>query len=100
MTSGDTLPRWDMSGVFPGLESRELSAATEALGADLDRLVSLYDRHGVRAGAPERATAEQLAAFDEVVTATNSLLDQVRVLTAYLTAFAATDARNDHAATL
>jgi oligoendopeptidase F len=99
MTS-DTLPRWDMSGLFPGIDSRELSAASEALGADLDRLVGLYDQHGVRAGEPATATPAELAAFDEVVTATNQLLDQVRVVTAYLSALVSTDARDDRAATL
>jgi hypothetical protein len=46
------LPRWDATDVFPSLHSRELSAARERLGADLDRLVALYDQHGVGEAEP------------------------------------------------
>src|SRR5712691_7642779 len=99
-TTSDTAPRWDMTVVFPSPDSREFAAAHEALGADLDRLVGLYDRYGVRGGDPAVATVGDLAAFDEVITATNALLDQARTLNAYLSGLWSTDARNDQAATL
>ena len=46
------LPRWDVTDVFPSLQSRELTAAREQLGADIVRLVNLYDEHGVGEVAP------------------------------------------------
>ena len=42
-----SLPRWDVTDVYPSLHSRELTAAREQLGADLVRLTHLYDDHGV-----------------------------------------------------
>ncbi|HEY2300876.1 MAG TPA: hypothetical protein VGH66_03235, partial [Acidimicrobiales bacterium] len=100
MVDTAALPRWDLSGLFPSLDSREFTASTEALGADLARLTALYDRHDVRAGAPSDPTPADVAAFDEVVHATNALLDQVRTLSAYVAALVSTDAGNDQAATV
>ena len=51
-TATDTLPHWDVSSVFPSLESRELAVAHEGVVADLARLVALYDRYDVRDGEP------------------------------------------------
>jgi oligoendopeptidase F len=99
-SSSDTLPRWDLSSVFPNLDSREFGAATEGLGADLDRLAELYDRRGVRDGQRATPTAADLSAFDEVVAATNDVLDQARTLRAYLSGLLSTDARDDRAATV
>jgi oligoendopeptidase F len=93
-------PRWDVSDVFPSLESREFAAGQEAIGADLVRLVGLYDRHDVRGGQPRQPTKEDLAAFDEVTQATNEFLEQARTLQAYVHAFITTDARDDRASSI
>ena len=57
-------------------------------------------RHDVRAGERADPTPADVAAFDEVVNATNDLLDQVRTLSAYVAALVSTDAGNDQAATV
>lgn len=94
------LPRWDMSTYFPSLDSREFAAAQEQLGADVDRLVALYDQHDVRGGAHLDIDQSRLAAFEEVVAATNDLLDRLRLLGAFVNAFVTTDARDEAAAGL
>ena len=101
-TATDTLPHWDVSSVFPSLESRELAVAHEGVVADLARLVALYDRHDVRDGEPREGgpTDADVAAFDEVLGETNRLLDQVRLVSAYLYTFISTDSSNDTAAGL
>ncbi len=94
------LPHWDVTSLFPSLESREVAVAHEATVADLARLVALYDRHDVRGGEPRPVTDADTPAVDEVIEATNALLDQVRTLSAYLASFVTTDAGNDRAAGL
>ena len=76
--------------------------AHEALTADLARLVALYDRHDVRAGPPPATPLDDpaIAAFDEVLGETNRLLEQVRLVSAYLYTFTSTDATDDRAAGL
>jgi oligoendopeptidase F len=101
MTTTDAaLPHWDVTSFFPSLEGREVAVAHEAAVADLARLVALYDRLDVRGGDPRPPTEADLAATEEVLEATNALLEQVRTLGAYLFTFVATDATNDRAAGL
>ena len=88
-------PRWDATDVFADLGSREYAAAREALGASVTRLVALYDEHDVRGGAGRTVDDAAVAAFDEVVAATNDVSEQSGLLGAYLTSFVATDSTND-----
>ena len=94
------LPRWDMTAYFPSLTSREFAAAEERLGADVERMAALYDRHQVRGGPPLQLTEDRVNVFVEVLEATNDLLERLRLLAAYINAFVTTDARNDTAAAL
>jgi pepF/M3 family oligoendopeptidase len=98
-TETEPLPAWDTTGIFPSLESRELSIAHEAIVADVARLVALYDRHDVRGGDKVLDDAA-VAAVEEVLAATNDLLEQSRVVEAYAYAFTSTDATNDRAQSL
>jgi oligoendopeptidase F len=93
-------PRWELSSLFDGVGSREFAAAQEGFSAQLVRLASMYDRCDVRGGDPVSLTPDVVAAFAEVVAATNALLDQVRLLRSYLAARLSTDARDDEAATV
>jgi pepF/M3 family oligoendopeptidase len=95
-----TLPRWDVSDVFPSLQSRELTAAKESLTADVTRLVSLYDEAGI-ADIPVRApTADDVAGLERAVEGTNAVLRDHTRLSAYALSFIATDSRNDDAQAL
>jgi pepF/M3 family oligoendopeptidase len=92
MHDSSGLPEWDTSAFFPGLDSAEFAAAHEAVGAGVDRLASLYESKGVRA-----TESPDAGAADEVIDATNALLDDIRLVNAYVYAFTTTDARNDRA---
>src|SRR4051794_16666727 len=43
LDAADEMPRWDLTPLFPGVDSRELAAAQESVGAGLTRLAALYD---------------------------------------------------------
>src|SRR5215469_16825952 len=92
------LPRWDMTAYFPSLGSREFAAAEERLGADVERMASLYDHRQVRGGPALELTEDRINAFVEVLEATNDVLERLRLLSAYVNAFVTTDARDDTAA--
>src|SRR6476661_5300392 len=92
--SGERLPRWELASFFPSLDSREFAVAHEALLADLGRLRTLYDEHEVGTEAVP-ATVE---AIEAVVEGTNEVMEQVRLLGAYLYAHIAADATDDQAA--
>jgi pepF/M3 family oligoendopeptidase len=96
----ESLPRWDMTPYFPSLQSREFASAQERLGADVERLVALYDQHNVRGGETADLDDSQVSAFEDVLGATNGLLERLRLLSAYVNAFVTTNARDDDAAAL
>ncbi|MHB1855497.1 MAG: gluzincin family metallopeptidase, partial [Acidimicrobiales bacterium] len=94
------LPRWDLSGYFPSLGSREFAEHHERLGADVDRLAALYEEHDVRGGTDAVVDAARLEAFESVLAATNEVFEEFRLLNAYVYAFVTTDARDETAAAL
>ena len=88
------LPRWDVSDVFPSLTSREYASARESLGADIARLAALFDERDVRGGT--EIDADKAAAIaEEILPATNDVLDAQRRLQAFASSFVTTDARDE-----
>ena len=94
----DVLPTWDLTPLFPGVGSRELAAAQEAVTAGLTRLTALYDEHDVRGAEPHAPSPEEVAALEAVLDATNELHEEMRPLTAYLYGLTNTDTRDEQAA--
>ena len=90
-----TLPRWDTTVLFEGLDSRDFVSAIEEAGADLDRLRALYDGHGVGGQPAHAPSPSEVAAFDEVIAETNRVDGRQRELFAYVFAFVQTDSGND-----
>src|SRR5215475_15655263 len=90
-----SLPHWDATDVFPSLDSRQLAAAQEGLGADVDRLVAAYDEHGVGEGEPHPPSAAEVAAAETIIGATNAVERDFDVLRAYVASYVATDSRDD-----
>jgi pepF/M3 family oligoendopeptidase len=91
------LPRWDLTPFFPSLESREFASAHESIGAGVARLTALYDEHDVRDGDPRPVDDALISAFETVLTETNDLQEQLRLVGAYIHGFVTTDARDDEA---
>jgi oligoendopeptidase F len=97
-TDASAPPRWDLSPLFSGLDDRAFANAVEGVYADIDRLAALYVEHDIRDTAPRAVTADDVAALDSVVDATNRVSDDLRVISAFLHALITTDSRNDEAA--
>ena len=89
------LPHWDMSTVFPSLESAEFVEAFDAGIRAIGALGVLFDAHDVRRRLDSGVDAGFVQAYDEVTTHLNALQERMRVLGSYLGCFTATDARND-----
>ncbi len=89
------LPRWDVSDVFASPSSPAFAAAQEEAAASVTRLGALYDEVGVGTVEPHEPAADEVAAFERVLAATNDTLRQLQRLNTYLLAHVATDARDD-----
>ena len=93
--SDQTLPRWDMTPLFPALNSPEFDhefAAVLQLIADLQ---TVFDRHEIRKRATSAVDANFAAQFDEIIGALNALHVRLNTLDSYISCFVTTDARND-----
>ncbi len=91
----DDLPRWDMTVVFPGLDSPEFAAGFAAVVDDIADLETLFDAEGVTQRPPAPLDDPTVAAVERVLDRFNAVLDAVETMGAYLGAFVTTDSRDD-----
>src|SRR5947208_8758195 len=91
------IPRWDMTPIFPGLQSPEFEDGFGRVVAAIDGLTQLFDRHNVRLLLPEErtpVTGNTVAAFEEVIQKFNSVLEEYRTVSAYIQCIFSTDTRD------
>ena len=91
----DELPRWDMTVVYPGLDSPEFAAGFADVVARAAALEALFDAEGVDRGETGRSAADAVAAVERVVEGLNATGEAFETLTAYLYGHVATDSRDD-----
>lgn len=89
------LPHWDMTVVYPGLDSPEFEAGFADAITQIADLNTLFDDHAIGLRAPAPLDDQTVATFETVASGYNAVLDAVRTLGAYITAFVATDSRDD-----
>jgi pepF/M3 family oligoendopeptidase len=94
----EKLPHWDLSNVYPGLDSPELREGMAELSRQLDTLDATLERHQVAPGGPVPAKPEALAAVaGEYLDGINALLRHAHTLRNYVYAVVATDSYNQTA---
>ena len=89
------LPHWDVSVVFPGLESKPFA---DGFGRTLERieiLVALVDRLGVPGPGAPGGVKDAKAALEKILAEQNETLEEVTTLEAYIYAFVSTNTRDD-----
>ena len=108
-TPDTLLPRWDLTPLFPTVDHAEVSAAEATLDGAVRDLAALYDRHGVRGPGPGAdpaapvaplSTADAVAVVDEVLPATNHVLDRFSRLEAFAYGHVSTDSGDEAAQAL
>ena len=52
MTSDQSLPRWDMSSIYPSLDSAEFEEDLASAINSIGKLAKLFDRHGIERREP------------------------------------------------
>ncbi len=88
-----TLPRWDLSNVYPGLEAPELEADIDQLKrliTDMETLVATE----VAASGPQTPAPELAAILARLINALNQSYELSGTLRPYFHSFVATDSRN------
>ncbi len=90
----NTLPHWDMTPLFPSLESEEFDLAMKKLGEQIEDLRGLYDTIGVRAGKKQELTETLAASVEEVIGATNALGEEMRTVGSFISSFVAVNSKD------
>ena len=95
MSTQTALPHWDMSVVYPGLDSPEFERDMAAALAELRDTAALFDRLGIDKRDPAPLDDAALAAFEQVAGTLNALVERLLTLRAYIYAFVSTDSRDN-----
>jgi pepF/M3 family oligoendopeptidase len=95
MTS-QALLHWDVSNVYPALESEEFREAVSQLEADLDELDDYLSVHGIQRGGdvPNGGAIAVAATMGGYLERMNALLRLYRTLDSYVYSFYSTDSHN------
>ncbi|QAA75771.1 MAG: Oligoendopeptidase F [Candidatus Bipolaricaulis sibiricus] len=88
------LPHWDLSPLFASLDDPAFTAAWTDLQARLQALEPLFNKHEV---GPRPMRDSDRAAFDEITTAINGLLDAFLPVRAFVSGQVDTDSTNQAA---
>ena len=94
------VPRWDLSNVYPGLDSDQFQAAVQDLQMQLDDIDSFMQRHKIEKGegGPAQSDIGELArVMAELLDKRNALQRLYNTLNAYLLSFTSTDSFNQEA---
>ncbi len=96
----DDLPTWSAADVHESFTARSFTDAMERMASDVDRLVALFDEHGIRAVEGRTPTVADAEATAAAIDAYNATARQVAELRAYTYATVSTNTRHDHAQAL
>ncbi len=89
-----TLPHWDMSVVFPSLESPQFAEGFRAMQEHIAALGKLFDEHNIGLQSPAKLTDQTRQTFERVLTQVNAVNEEAGTIAAYIYGFVSTDSRN------
>lgn len=93
-TAIETLPRWDMTRIFPSLESPEFDAAFQDVVARINALVAWFDQNNIERRDGAATDAETVRVLDATLSQFNAALDALTTVSAFINSFVTTDSRN------
>jgi pepF/M3 family oligoendopeptidase len=93
----EQLPHWDLTVVYPNLESKEFEDGFESALSEIDGLVELFDQHGIEKRDPEPIDENSVTAFEAIVNRYNEVLEGIQTTNAYIMSFITTDSYNTEA---
>jgi len=91
-----TPPRWDLSNVYPGLDSPALAKDIEWVKEMTESIKQLYQEKLIKVNAESSLEAIN-EAISEMVDKINALMEKAYTVRAYLHSFVSTDSFNQQA---
>lgn len=94
-TAVRTLPHWDMTPIFPSLESPEFEAAFQARLTAIADLGKLFDTYQIDKREPTAIDAEIVHHYETLTEQINQNSDDTRTLITYIQSFVTTNSRDN-----
>ncbi len=91
------LPRWDMSVVYPGLDSPEFERDFRTFVRAIDELEGLFENARIDRTDHPLEVSTAVAIFEAVIPQYNALMEFGHTIGAYIYSFIATDSRDEYA---
>ena len=95
MNKIDTLPRWDVSVIYPSLESAEFEAGFADLITEIDEMILLFDDFDVSQQETPLVNIEITRNVETILQKMGDLDESIGVLYGYIHSFVSTDSRNE-----
>jgi oligoendopeptidase F len=90
-----TLPHWDMTVVYPSMDSPEFAEGFSSVVHDIYDLAKLFDTHQImKQTSPPSLDDHTVQAFETVILRYNAVLEAKRTLSAYITCFVTTNSHD------
>ncbi len=94
-TVSSTLPHWDMTVVYPSLESIEFEQGFSQAVQGIHKLVRLFDEDHIMEQPPAALTDDVIHIFETVVKRYNAVLDTTTTLSVYIMCFVTTNTQDN-----
>ncbi|MDQ3704889.1 MAG: M3 family oligoendopeptidase [Chloroflexota bacterium] len=94
-TAETKLPHWDMTVVYPSLDSPEFEQGFSVLTGSIEELARLFDERKIEKSEPAPLDNETVSAFEAVVNRLNEVYKDTMTLGAYIRGFTTTNSRDN-----
>ncbi len=87
-----TLPHWDMTPIYPAMDSQEFSDGFSNVVQDIENLTKLFDDYHIMKLSTEPALDQDMVqAFETVIAQYNTVLEATETLAVYIMCFVTTN---------
>lgn len=93
------LPHWDMSALYPSLDSAQFKQGLQSTIQAIEKLTALFDRHNVAAQELLPVNGDVVAAFEQIVGRYDAVYSEANTMRVYIQSFVHTDSRHELAQT-
>lgn len=99
MSSKDSLPRWDMNAIYPGLDSEEFEGDFHAAIRSIRELSELFDHHCIARQDPAPLDEATVQVFEAVLERYNAVSRQAHTVRTFVWCLTTADSKDQEAQT-
>jgi oligoendopeptidase F len=95
MSTLNPLPHWDMTVVYPNMDSKEFDEGFSNVVHDINDLATLFDAHKImKQSSVPALNHETIQTLETVIERYNAVLEATKTLNAYITCFVTTNSHD------